>query len=215
MTTALPNTNFGASVVPVQQRTHEEGELQRPQLLESPALTPAPSNEDMSSNYTQEKHIPSHSPLYQHPSAPSDHVNGRQNSKFNFNTYEKDLESGHPTPMATDEETNPFTSHISVDHNQECKMWPSKQTLMRQKTQEKTKQRQLKGFAALAPLRERWSSLERKQKLYIKIAIAFLLVGIAVALGVGISKAVHGTYYGGHGEQENVGHTNKRSTKSP
>ena len=202
----LNNTGFGASVVPMQQRTHEDGQLQAPQLPDSPALTPAGSHEDMSREY-MEKPVPPHSPFYQHPPASSERVSGRQNSKVGAEAYEKDLESGHLTPFNAAEDTNPFTSKISVDHNQECKMWPSRQTLMRQKTQEKTKQRQLKGFAVLAPLRERWAAFDKRQQLYIKIAIAFLLVGIAVALGVGISKAVHGTYYGKNGKQETVGNS--------
>ncbi|KAK5132558.1 hypothetical protein LTR08_008875 [Meristemomyces frigidus] len=202
MTNPYLNTNFGATVVPVQQPSYEDGELRAP-MMDSPLLTPAVSRDDMSSEY-MDKPIPPHSPFYQHPPVSFERVHSRQNSKVNIDAYEKDLEGG-VTPLTAADDANPFTSKISVDHNQECKMWPSKQTLMQQKTQEESKRRQTTGFAMLAPLRERWSRLDKKQRLYFQIAIALVLIGVAVALGVGISKAVHGTYYGKNGEQEDVG----------
>ena len=204
MSTPYTDTNFGASVVPTQHRTYAEGELQPPAMLDSPALTPAGSHEDMSSVYTEKTPSPQ-SHFNKQPVASYERIHAYPSSKNNTTTYEKDLESGHVTPITMPDDPNPFTNRVDLDNTQECKMWPSRQTLMQQKTQEKTKQRQMKGLFACAPLRERWAALNKKQRLYTKIAVAILLIGIAVALGVGISKAVHGTYYGNHGQQENVG----------
>lgn len=195
------STNFGASVVST--HAEETDALRPPPMLDSPVLTPAVSNEDMTNEYT-EKPVPPHSPFYQHPPASFERI---QTSKTNMaaTTYEKDLESGHASPLAGIDDDNPFTSKISVDHNKECKMWPSKNTLMQQRTRDKHQRRVMKGCAGCAPLRQWWAKFDKRQQLYFKIAIALVLIGVAVAIGVGISRAVHGTYYGKNGSQQNVG----------
>ncbi|TKA27738.1 hypothetical protein B0A50_04839 [Salinomyces thailandicus] len=202
----MPTTNqtmpFGATIIP-STRPSNDDTLRPPQMLESPVLTPVASREDPRAEYA-EKPIPPHSPFYQHPPASFERIHSQQNSKTNIGFYEKDLESGHVTPLTTADDENPFTSKISVDRNVECRMWPSRQTLTQQKQAEKQKRRQIRGWAGCAPLRQWWSSrFDRRQRLWVKIAIALFLVGVAVALGVGISKAVHGTYYSsGNGKQE-------------
>ncbi|KAK5113871.1 hypothetical protein LTR85_010404 [Meristemomyces frigidus] len=198
---------FGASIVPMQQRAEEDA-LRPPPMLDSPVLTPAVSRDDMSTEY-MDKPIPPHSPFYQHPPASFERMHSRQASKTGVatTTYEKDLESGHATPLTGVNDDNPFTSKISVDHNKECNMWPSKNTLMQQRTREKQKRHATKGCAGCVPAREWWAKFDKRQQLYFKIAIALVLVGVAVALGVGISKAVHGTYYGKNGSQQTVGDT--------
>ncbi|KAK4540257.1 hypothetical protein LTR36_009662 [Oleoguttula mirabilis] len=205
---AVPSrsTHFGASIVPTQQRPEEEGILRPPPMLDSPTLTPVVSREEMASEYT-DKPIPPHSPFYQHPPASFERVHSLQTSKTNIatTTYEKDLEGGHATPLTAADDNNPFTSKISVDHNKECQMWPSKNTLLQQRTREKQKRNATKGCAGCVPAREWWAKFDKRQQLYFQIAIALVLVGVAVAIGVGISKAVHGTYYGKNGSQQTVG----------
>jgi len=166
-------------------------------------LTPDVSHDDMSTQYAEQS-IPINSPFYQHPPASFERVESRNASKSHLAVDEKDLESGHATPLTGADEENPFTSKISVDINKECKMWPSKQTLMQQKTAEKRKRRDTRGFLACGPVRDWCSRFDKRQRLMMKIALALFLVGVAVALGIGISKAVHGTYYSAHGQQ-NVG----------
>jgi len=152
-----------------------------------------------------EKPVPPHSPFYQHPPASFERVHSRQSSKTNVGTYEKDLESGNATPLTAEEE-NPFTKTITVDRNQECKMWPSKQTLMQTKMAEKRRKRDTASCAGcIAPAKDFWQKFDKRQQLYLKIGIAVFLVGVAVAIGVGISKAVHGGYYTAGGDERPVG----------
>lgn len=193
-------TTFGASIVPTDDH-HADEALIPPPRLDSPALTPAVSRDDMSTTY-EGRPIPVHSPFYQHPPASFERVHSRQTSKTNLGTYEKDLETGDVTPLAATGDENPFTSKISVDCNKECKMWPSRQTLMEQKTAEKRKQRAREGITGCVPMREWWAKQSKRQRLIIKIILAFFVVGAIVAIGVGISAAVHGTYYSNHGQQQ-------------
>lgn len=203
MSASKQTTRFGATIVPTS--THDDT-LRAPPMLDSPALTPAVSQDDMSTEYTN-RPIPPHSPFYQHPPASFERVESRQASKTHLAVYEKDLESGHVTPLTMADDENPFGSKISVDHNKECKMWPSKQTLIQQKTAEKKKRRDMKCCAGFGPVRDWWAQFTKRQQLLMKIALALVLIGVAVAIGVGISKAVHGTYYSSDGGQQQVGGT--------
>jgi hypothetical protein len=81
-------------------------------------------------------------------------------------------------------------------------MWPSKQTLHKQKQAQKSRKREK---SACAPVAVRWSRLSKKEKMISKIALAVFLIGVAVALGVGISVAVKGAYYVSNGASKTVG----------
>ncbi|KXL50550.1 hypothetical protein M433DRAFT_446706 [Acidomyces richmondensis BFW] len=204
---ASETTTFGASIVPVAGR---EQPLQSPPAPDSPALTPAVSREDIVAEYhVTEKPIPPHSPFYEHAPASSERVHARQANKLNVvpsPSFEKDIESGNATPLSPNGDENPFTHKISLDCNKECKMWPSKQTLMEQKQAEKMRKRELRGYAGCGPLRNWWARFDKRQRLIIKIAIAVFVVGVLVAIGVGISKAVNGTYWANNnGDQQQVG----------
>lgn len=200
------HSTFGASIVPTSQQP-AENVLRPPPASESPALTPMASREDMPSDHLV-KPVPPHSPFHQHPPASFEKVHSRQASKTNVATYEKDLESGNATPLTGVNDENPFTSKISVDCNKECKMWPSRQTIIQSKMAEKRRRRDRKCCAGCGPVRDFWAQFDKRQKLLIKLAIGLFLVGIIVAIGVGISKAVHGTYYSQNGSQQEVGSHN-------
>ena len=113
---------------------------------------------------------------------------------------EKDLEAGVRTPLAADS-NHPFAGKVSVDCNQECKMWPSKQTLMQSKQEEKKRKREGKFYR---PVVEFWERFSKRQKLLIKIAIALFVVGCAVAIAVGITVAVNGTVYVSEGHNKQI-----------
>lgn len=214
-------TTFGASIVATPQRPKDNTQFLSPSSPDSPlALSPTPSDEDMNHSYN-EKPIPPHSPFYQHPPAsfekpPStlrpQQTHSRQNSKngLNVTTFEKDLEGGYLTPQLTplgqlDDDGHPFTQRISIDPaaNQECKMWPSRQTLMQTRAAEKKRRREVKHCAGIVvPVRDRFNAMSKKQKLASKAALGVLLIGVAVAIGVGISVAVHGSYYSGNGQAQ-------------
>ncbi|RMY67686.1 hypothetical protein D0863_07619 [Hortaea werneckii] len=208
---------FGATIVPTSPdllRPSQDDILRPPQMLDSPVLTPSTSHEDMTPAYS-ENPIPPHSPFYQHPPASFERIHSRQTSKNHLGVYEKDLESGvggggesnpnlaTPLTIAAADDDNPFTSKISIDANKECRMWPSRQTLMQQRAAQKTKRRAARGWAGCAPLREWWTKrFTKRQRWWIRIAIAVVVVGVMVAIGVGISKAVHGSYYSSGARKE-------------
>lgn len=180
-------TPFGATIVPAPTQDTLDLTLP-PAISDSPSLTPAGSREDLADVYKDQRRVPPHSPFYQHPTDSLDRVHSRQNSK-NINSSEKDLEAGlaiHQT------DTAPFSSKVSLDCNKECKMWPSKQTLMEKKKAEKKKQRDGK---VCAPVVEFWESKTARQRLIIKVVSTLLVLGVVVAIAVGITIAVKGTVY--------------------
>lgn len=197
----MASTTFGASIVP-SPATANNASPQIP-MLDSPALTPAASREGLDEEYSEQRHVPSHSPFYNNQvPAQLAPAHSRQNSKEHaLVVNEKDLEAGVATPLSSAQDDNPFTSKVSVDCNKECNMWPSKQTLMQKKLAEKKKRRDGKFCRGCGPVVEFWGRLSKKQRLLVQLGIALFVVGAAVAIGVGISVAVHGTYFSGHGQK--------------
>ena len=203
--TKIP-TSFGASVVPKSQADDEI--LRAPPTLDSPALTPAVSRDDMSADFL-ERPIPPHSPFYQHPPVSFERIHSRNTSKNNIDIYEKDLESGHATPLTANDDNNPFTSKVSVDCNKECRMWPSKQTLMQEKLAAKKQKRSTRTCGGCTAATDLWSRFDKRQKLLIEIVLALLLVGAIVGIAVGISKAVHGGVYAGNSDSHEIGDSSR------
>lgn len=208
MSTSNTPTTFGATIVKPASKppaaANDSASLQPP-TLDTTSLTPrisqdVPSITESPSLEYHEKTFPIYSPFYQHPPASFERVpHSRQGSKANVSAMEKDLEAGAITPITPDDD-NPFTSKISVDRNKECKMWPSKQTLMQKRLAEKKKKRdERKNCRACAPVRERWIALSKKQQLAIEIGLAVFIVGVIVAIAVGITKAVNGSVYESQG----------------
>lgn len=201
----MASTTFGATIVPA---TEQELQPQRspsllpPAMAHSPAITPQPSRESLTHDYGSG--APVQSPFYTHPPASHEAIPAAT-KKSRLDVYEKDLESGNDaplTPLSDDE--NPFSKRLAVDHNKECTMWPSKQTLKQKYQAEKQKRRQNKGIKVLNPIREKWTAMSSRSKLIAKIMLALFIVGVAVALGVGISAAVKGTYYVGSGSNRSI-----------
>ena len=205
-------TNFGASIVPTPQPTKPTASS----TLDSPALTPAVSTEDLQQDYNANtKPIPPHSPFYQHPPASFEKVHSRQNSRSNVAldvTAEKDVEAGASTPLAAaGAEDHPFASKVSVDCSKECRMWPSKQTLMQDQAARRKQKRDKRTLGGVTgPVVEFWNGFSKRQKLYVQIALALLLVGVAVAIAVGITVAVNGTVYVGEDKSKQIPDPNQR-----
>ena len=92
-------------------------------------------------------------------------------SKTNLRVYEHDLEAGAPS----------LHSIRTTRPRKECTVWPGKHQLLE-------KSLAVKKSKGCSPFR----NLDRKQKLWAKIIIALIIVGAAVGIGVGVSKAVGG-----------------------
>lgn len=116
---------------------------------------------------------------------------------------EKDLEAGARTPLHRDTD-HPFAAKQSVDCNKECRMWPSKQTLIQSRKAEKKKRRDGKLCGGCGPVRDFWARFTSRQKLFIKIALALFMLGVVVAIAVGITLAVNGTVYVSDGHNESI-----------
>ncbi|KAF2794972.1 hypothetical protein K505DRAFT_20006 [Melanomma pulvis-pyrius CBS 109.77] len=131
------------------------------------------------------------SAFYKHPEARRSMDGSMQQSKTHLDVgvYERDLEAGMPLSAATTQ--NPKTS---VDGRvKECTMWPSRQAMI-----DKKKLHQRARGCNL------FRNLTNKQRLWAKIAIALFVVAAAVALGVGISRAVGGGVWSGDGTSKQI-----------
>jgi hypothetical protein len=123
---------------------------------------------------------PSSHPLsafYSHPTTRTSLEQLKCNSTSQLKVYETDVESGSKRFSM-----EPVNSRGTPQ--KDCKVWPQKSTLMRQKLEWKKKR-------GCAP----WNTLSKKQKLIAKIIIMLLVCGLVVGVAVGISRAVGGTVY--------------------
>lgn len=84
-------------------------------------------------------------------------------------------------------------------------MWPSKNTLVQESMARRKQKRAKQALGHVTgPVVEWWQSFNKRQRLYIKLLIAFLLVGVAVAIAVGITVAVNGTVYAGADSNQEI-----------
>jgi hypothetical protein len=134
-----------------------------------------------------------YSAFYKHPDARrSMDASSAPQSKTHLNVTERDLEAGLPLSTATTQQQK-----SSVDGRvKECTMWPSRQAVLDQrKTTKRTRGCKL------------FKNLTTKQRLWVKIIIALILVAAAVGLGVGISRAVGGGVWAGNGQNKEIPHS--------
>jgi hypothetical protein len=159
-----------------------------------PALRSAPSNESNMSVTEKETVVDSSNPFsafYKHPEAKRSMDEDRQLSKTHLDVSicERDLEAGVPLSAATTQQPK-----LSVDGRlKECTMWPSRQAMMDKKKQTK----RARGCNL-------FRNLNSKQRLWVKILIGLLVLGAAVGLGIGISKAVGGGVWAGDGKSKPI-----------
>jgi hypothetical protein len=136
-----------------------------------------------------------YSAFYKHPDARRslDNVSAPlSKTHLEITTSERDLEAGVPLSAATTQQL----PKVSVDGRvKECTMWPSRQAVLEQRKDHKRN----KGCNL-------FQGLTSKQRLWAKIIIALLVVGAAVGLGVGISRAVGGGVWAGEGKSKEIPH---------
>ncbi|MCJ1366339.1 hypothetical protein MMC16_005467 [Acarospora aff. strigata] len=125
------------------------------------------------------------SAFYCHPTTQTSFEQLKTESNVHIKVYETDLEAGH--------------SRKSVEpsrRSKDCTAMAGKNTLKKKKDN------------LLCRNKHRWNpmrKLSKKQKLWVKISIALLIVGAAVGLGIGISKAVGAGVWKSTNEQRPIG----------
>ena len=166
-----------------------------------PVLRPSPSTDSAMSSTTAEVAAKKewaadptnpYSAFYKHPEARRSLDVSAPQSKthLDINTYERDAEACHPLSAATTQQQ----SKVSVDGRvKECTMWPTRQTVMNNRKMDK----RTRGCAF-------FHNMNRKQRLWAKIAIALVIIAAAVGLGVGISRAVGGGVWAGQGKNKEI-----------
>jgi hypothetical protein len=139
-----------------------------------------------------------YSAFYKHPDARRslDNVSAPQSkTHLEINTFEHDLEAGVPLSAATTQQLGKVSVDGRVKEVKDCTMWPSRQAVLDKRRDHKRK----KGCSF-------FQGLTSKQRLWAKIIIALFVVGAAVGLGVGISRAVGGGVWAGNGKSKEIPH---------
>lgn len=124
------------------------------------------------------------SPFYSHPQTRNSLDAMKSESKLNINVYDTDLEA-----CLTNSKTNVLSPQQTTKTfgltrtNKSCTVWPGTQEL-----KERNKLARQARMNRYNPMR----NLDKKTKVWVKIAIALLAVGLILGVGLGISKAVGG-----------------------
>jgi hypothetical protein len=154
-------------------------------------LRPQPSNDSNMSATEKDSAFDSSNPysaFYKHPAARRSLDASAPQSKTHLDVMERDLEASS-VPLSAATTQNP---KVSVDGRvKECTMWPSKQAI----TERKKMSKRARGC-------HMFRNLNSKQRLWAKILIAAIVVSCAVAVGVGVSRAVGGGIWTSKGNKD-------------
>lgn len=121
------------------------------------------------------------SPFYDHSDAPTTlSLSDPSHPKANLAVYESDIEA-----CLTESKSNILSQKKST--NKGCTVWPGQRALKEAKKAEKAEKRRGECWS-WNPMR----GLDKRTKFWAKVLIAAVIVGVAVAVGLGISKAVGG-----------------------
>ncbi|KAF2876323.1 hypothetical protein BDV95DRAFT_222638 [Massariosphaeria phaeospora] len=173
--------SFGATI---EGRTNPQVDLRSPPSNDSNMSAPTEKAPGFDSSNP-------YSAFYKHPDARRSTDGSAPPSKthLGLTVQERDLEAGPPLSAASTQQPK-----VSVDGRvKECTMWPSKQAVMdKRKTSKRARGCNL------------FKNLNSKQRLWVKIVIALIIVAAAVGLGVGISRAVGGGVWSGDGQSKTI-----------
>lgn len=125
------------------------------------------------------------SPFYLHPTTRTSLEQHQSESKVHIRIYEQDLEAAS---------TNLPSTEVPRNHKEHA-VWPCNN----QKHQKSLTMKRRKG--GCSPLR----GLSKKQKIWAKTIIALVVVGAAVGIGIGISKAVGAGVWKNANSQSKIG----------
>ena len=168
----------GAQVVHLEppRVPHCNNTLTRIESISNSTLYPS-SEYDATS---REDHPPSadhpFSPFYSHPTTRTSLEQKKSESKVRFQIYEHDLENGSRVTTYTQPE--PLQRRPTDDA-----VWPSSNVRKQHELMVKSK-----GHNLYNPFQR----MSKRQKVWVKVLIAILVIGAITGLGVGITKAVGG-----------------------
>jgi hypothetical protein len=139
----------------------------------TPTLTPSARRSN------DERETSPFSPFYSHPTTRRSLEAQKSESKQSINVYESDLEAG-----LSDSKTNVLHTRTTSRSAKDCTVWPGQRALREQK-------RAARQQNGCNPMR----NLSKKTRIWVKIVFGLLIIGLAVGIGVGISKAVGGSVW--------------------
>lgn len=116
------------------------------------------------------------SPFYSHPTTRTSLEQKKSESKVRFQIYEHDLEAGSRVTQFTQPEA---AQHCPTDDA----VWPSSKVRKQHEALVRSKEHN-----SYSPFRR----MSKKQKFWVQVLIAIVIVGAITGLGVGITKAVGG-----------------------
>lgn len=179
--------SIGAEVVQAQTQTKPTHlGLEKPSFDNVSARSLASTADQSHSSVEEYDPISSHpfSAFYSHPTTRTSLEQHKSESKVNIKIYEQDLEAGSRIVLSSD---GPRTK-------KECTVWPGRHQLIK-------KRREMEKNRGCNPMR----NLSKKQRLWVKILIAMIIVGAAVGLGIGISKATGSGVFKTTNSQASIG----------
>ena len=116
------------------------------------------------------------SPFYSHPTTRTSLEQKKSESKVRFQIYEHDLEAGSRVTQ--------FTQNEPAQHcHKDDAVWPSGRNRKQNEAMAKNKE-----HSSYNPLKR----MSKKQKIWIKVLVAVVVIGAITGLGIGITKAVGG-----------------------
>lgn len=121
------------------------------------------------------------SAFYLHPTTRTSFEQHKSESKVHIRTQEQDLEAAS-------------TTFPSSEATRDTEVWPCKQQL-------KKRALVVKRSRGCSPL----SGLTQTQKFWVKLLIALVVIGAAVGIGIGISKAVGAGVWKNGNSQKKIG----------
>lgn len=124
------------------------------------------------------------SAFYSHPTTRTSLEQHLSESKVHIKVIEQDLEAASPH----------FSSLETSRNHKECAVWPCTKQM-------KKKSLMVQRNKGCSPLR----GLPKTQRLWVKILIALVVIGAAVGIGIGISKAVGGGVWKNVNSQGQIG----------
>ena len=176
----------GAEVVRPQTQTKPTHlGLEKPSFDNVSARSLASTADQSHTSVEEYDPISSHpfSAFYSHPTTRTSLEQHKSESKVNIKIYEHDLEAGSGIMPSSD-----------IPRTKECTAWPGRHQL----AEKRMKMERNKGHN---PMR----NLSKKQRLWVKIFIAMIILGAAVGLGIGISKATGSGVFKTTNSQTSIG----------